>query len=86
MTNSVEESDSYDVNLADANESQEAQEAEDALALQRLNRDLGSAQRGVAPGVQRQTRDIPKFKVGDKIQVKWNGASFLALARIYLFW
>ena len=77
LTNSVEESDSYDVNLADANESQEAQEAEDALALQRLNRDLGSAQRGVAPGVRRQTRDIPKFKVGDKIQVKWNGAGEL---------
>jgi hypothetical protein len=52
----VEESDSYDVNLADVNESQEAQDAEDALALQRLNRDLGSAQRGVAHGVQRQVR------------------------------
>jgi hypothetical protein len=67
LTNSVEESDSYDVNLAGANDDQEAQEAEDALALQRLNRDIGS----VAPNA-RQSRDLPKFKVGDKIQVKWN--------------
>ena len=43
LSNSVEESASYDVDVADENASIEEQEAEDAQALRRLNRDLGQA-------------------------------------------
>ena len=69
LSNDVEESDSYDVDLADANATEEAQEAQEEQALRAINRDLGTQE---APQQVTQRFRAPKLKVGDKIQVKWN--------------